>query len=109
VLKESKIVLTWRLGNKPGVYLLKEHYDVVSTFILSKLKEREAIKLEELIDGIKEISLDRSADLAWILLQVKSDLEAKKLITVNVIGPSRQQIVNLNTAIKSWWVNGSSR
>ena len=107
--EESNIILTWRLGDKHGVYLMKKHYDVVSTFILSKLKEREAIKLEELIDGLKEISLDRSADLAWILLQVKSDLEAKKMITVSVIGRNRQQIVNLNTTRKSWWVNGSRR
>jgi hypothetical protein len=105
--EDSTIILTSRPDHRPGVFLLKRHYDAVCAFILSRLREKEAIRLEDLIDGIKAISNDEKADLAWVLLHVKSDLEAKKVITVNVIKSTRTQIVNLNVVRKSWWVKDS--
>ena len=100
------VVLTLRPDHKPGVYLLKEHYDAVSTFILSRLKEKEAMRLDDLIDGIKAASIGQNTDMAWVLLHVKSDLEAKKIINITFIKPMRTQIVNLNGVKKFWWSVG---
>jgi hypothetical protein len=101
---QRDVILTSRPDHKPGVYLLKSHYHTISTFIVSKLKVREAIRLDELIDDVKAIYLSPHVDLIWVFLQVKSDLAAKKIITVNVVGPNRIQIVALNHVKKSWWV-----
>ena len=61
--------------------------------------------LDELIDDVKTIYLSPHVDLIWVLLQVKSDLTAKKIISVNVVGPNRIQIVALNQVKRSWWVS----
>ena len=102
----NTVILTIRPDHRPGVYLLKEHYDAVCSFILSRLKEKEAIRLDDLIDGIKATSIGQNTDMAWVLLHVKSDLEAKKIITITFIKPMRTQIVNLNGVKKSWWSAG---
>lgn len=101
---QNKVILTSRPDHKPGAYVLKSHYLAISTFILSRLQAREAMRLEELIDEVKTIQLGPGIDLIWIFLQVKSDLAAKKIITVNLIGPHRIQIVALSQVKKSWWV-----
>ena len=62
------------------------------------------MRLDELIDDVKTVYLSPHVDLIWVFLQVKSDLAAKKIITVNVVGPNRIQIVALNQVKKSWWV-----
>jgi len=102
---QRDVILTSRPDHKPGVYLLKSHYHTISTFIVSKLKVREAMTLDELIDDVKTIYLSPHVDLIWVLLQVKSDLAAKKIISVNVVGPNRIQIVALNQVKRSWWVS----
>ena len=102
---QRDVILTSRPDHKPGVYLLKSHYHTISTFIVSKLKVREAMTLDELIDDVKTICLSPHVDLIWVLLQVKSDLAAKKIISVNMVGPNRIQIVALNQVKRSWWVS----
>jgi hypothetical protein len=98
------VILTSRPDHKPGAYLLKSHYRTISTFIVSKLKVREAMRLEELIDDVKTVYLSPHVDLIWVFLQVKSDLAAKKIISVNVVGPKRIQIIALSQVKKLWWV-----
>src|SRR5262245_28725619 len=92
----SDLILTSRPDHRPGVYLLKSHYQILSKFIVARLKAREAMRLDELIDEVKTIDLGPNVDLPWVFLQVKSDLTAKKIINVSVVGPNRVQIIAIN-------------
>lgn len=86
-------ILTWRPGNKKGVYVNKGHYEKVSRLILKLVRERRELGLGELIEEARNITLKPTTDIAWVLLHVKSDLQARGLIDIAVIGPDRKQVI----------------
>ena len=91
---QNTTVLTWRPGNKRGVYVLRQHYEAVSKLIFSLLNDKQSVSLEELIEAAQSLSLEPKADVAYVLLQVKSDLQVKELIQVDMVGPYRKQIIS---------------
>lgn len=97
-MSEKETILTWRPGNGKGAYLYRTHYTAVREFILRILDEEKRITLIDLIERAgDQLTLDPpDADRSWMLLQVKSDLEARGLITVSWIGPQRVQLIEKN-------------
>jgi hypothetical protein len=79
-MNEAKI-MTLHPGGKQGVNILLRRYEVIKTFILSKLKEHSEITFDELTDlAVKELSANFDGKVVWYMVTVKLDLEARKLI-----------------------------
>lgn len=79
-MNETKI-LTLHPDGKQGVNILLRRYEVIKTFILSKLKEHPETGFDELTDlAVKELSESFDGKVVWYMVTVKLDLEARKLI-----------------------------
>ncbi|MBU1014356.1 MAG: hypothetical protein KKG99_15255 [Bacteroidetes bacterium] len=79
-MNEAKI-MTLHPSCKQGVNILLRRYEVIKTFILSKLKEHSEIGFDELTDlAVKELSANFDGKVVWYMVTVKLDLEARKLI-----------------------------
>jgi hypothetical protein len=95
-IKEEKIEMM-RLENRRGAVLLKTQYEVIADFILDALKanSEHEIALNELLE-IAHPKLDAQfhGDVSWFLLQVKQDLEARRIITT-MLTRNREQIIRL--------------
>ena len=107
-MSEPSVVLTWRPGNKKGVYIQKKYYDLFSNFIISLLKEKDTLTLNDLIEYVQAQLILPDINLVWTLLQVKLDLEAKGLIKVSVVGPNRLQLIRIkkltSRALNTSWL-----
>ena len=82
---------------RDGIVVPKEVYDMISDFIVSSLvsAKDERMTLNELIEKVKdEVDVVRNGKIFWYLLQIKQDLEAKKVITV-IVGRNRIQYLQL--------------
>lgn len=79
-MNETKI-MTLHPSGKQGVNILLRRYEVMKTFILSKLKEHSEISFDDLNDlAVKELSESFDGKVVWYMVTVKLDLEARKLI-----------------------------
>ena len=79
-MNEAKI-MTFHPSGKQGVNILLRRYEVIKTFILSKLKEHSEISFNELTDlAVKVLSESFDGKVVWYMVTVKLDLEARKLI-----------------------------
>lgn len=77
---QTKIRLEKPSGKK-GIYILEEHYFLLSDFILSLVSVKRSITLCELLELARNsASLIVPCDVAWLILEVKQDLEARGLI-----------------------------
>ena len=77
---QTKIWLEKPSG-KRGIYILEEHYFLLSDFILSLVSVKRSITLCELLELARNsASLIVPCDGAWLILEVKQDLEARGLI-----------------------------
>lgn len=73
-----------------------EIYNSIRDFILSTVKEHEVISLSMLLDEALQCeALSGKDNLGWYLLQVKRDMEAKGVITVD-----RKNILLMGQRIK---------
>jgi hypothetical protein len=73
-------ILTWHPLGKVGVYVPKKDFEVISDFVLSTL-EVEDITLLELIErGERALAHLVEENIAWHILVVKLDLEARGII-----------------------------
>ena len=89
--------LTWHPQGKTGCYISKRDYDIVRDFILSTLSSGE-MKLVELI-ALGEQQLDGHIDenIAWHILVVKLDLEARGIIvSFSKLAPYKSQFMKLS-------------
>jgi hypothetical protein len=79
-IKEDKI-MTLHPQGKMGVNILKRRYDLISNFILGTLKQRGEITYQELNDlAVEELSDNFDGKIAWYIVTVKLDLEAREII-----------------------------
>lgn len=90
--KDENIVITYRPDGKKGVIITKAHYEMLSTFILATLDEQAELTLHDLLDKANmELADSIDSDVAWFLLQVKLDLEARDYIRT-VVAPYNKRI-----------------
>ncbi|KUG24786.1 hypothetical protein ASZ90_005400 [hydrocarbon metagenome] len=79
-MSETKI-MTLHPSGKQGVNILSRRYEVIKSFILSKLKEHSEISFDKLTDlAVEELSESFDGKVVWYMVTVKLDLEARKLI-----------------------------
>ena len=79
--ESAQKIMTLHPGGKQGVNILLRRYEVIKTFILSKLKEHSEISFDELTAiAVKELSANFDGKVVWYMVTVKLDLEARKLI-----------------------------
>lgn len=73
--------MTLHPKGKKGVNILQRKYDVVKKFILDKVEEHGEITYE-LLDDIARKELQKTFDgkVAWYIVSVKLDLEARGVI-----------------------------
>jgi len=83
--------------DRGGVYISKLHYDLLSEFILSTLKDKEDVALPLLLEEATKQFYDFSpGDLPWHFLRVKYDLEVKGLIVTKIeTQPHRTQLLRI--------------
>ena len=84
----------------------EQDYEKLSVFILTRLEEAGAdgITLHNLVQEAQEkFNSDFNGNVSWYLLEVKYDLELRKLI-LKTISPNREQIIRINSE-KKWWFN----
>ena len=78
---QDETVVTFRPGGKKGTTMLKSHYDQMASYILSLLDRDANVTLNSLVEKAQaDISDSIDSDIAWYILQVKLDLEARDLI-----------------------------
>lgn len=77
----SEKILTLNLDGKKGVNILKSRYDMMSNAIISVLENKEQVTLV-VLGNLVEADLHSKFDgkIAWYLMAVKLDLEAKGII-----------------------------
>ena len=82
-IKREGSIQTFRPDGKKGIRIREHVYDQLCAFILSALDSEEGLTLHELLDkGNLDLPNISDNDVAWYLLQVKLDLEARGLIKV---------------------------
>jgi|SRR6478609_9282770 len=98
-VKEEKIEMM-RVENRRGAVLLKNQYEIISGFILRVLNSspENEISLNDLLE-LAHDKLDEQfhGDVSWFLLQVKQDLEARRIITTTLTR-NRQQFISLRNS-----------
>lgn len=86
----------------------EQDYEKLSVFIISRLERggQAGITLHDLLQEAQEKSnTDFQGNVSWYLLEVKYDLELRKIIT-KTLSPQREQIITLNSDTdKKWWFN----
>jgi len=95
-IKEEKIEML-RMQNRRGAVLLKNQYDTISGFIVDVLKTypENEIGLNELLElAHPKLDAQFHGDVSWFLLQVKQDLEARRIITT-MLTRNREQFIRL--------------
>ncbi len=74
-------ILTLHPQGKKGVNISREKYDTIRNFILKTIKKHGKITYQALNDLAEEKLSDNFAgSVAWYLVSVKLDLEARKII-----------------------------
>lgn len=91
----TETIQTWKAKNRKGAVIPKRHYDQLSSFILTKLRNTDGITLLELIEHARaEIAKDYGDSVSYLLLIVKKDLEVMSIITIEKL-PDRTQFISL--------------
>lgn len=95
MVRESEVVETLRPDGKKGITLQRLVYEELSSFILTTLDTEEEVTLNKLLDeGQLSLKAPGVRDMAYLILQVKLDLEARGFIyTYNT--PVKKQLMLL--------------
>ncbi len=96
-------------GGRNGPSILRKEYELLSVFILSLLKSKGEITLTELLEAAHEkLKSKLPGDILWIILNVKNDLEARRLIKithlkrcVQFISIKRKRAQHIKTFLRS--------
>ncbi|HEY3405446.1 MAG TPA: hypothetical protein VGK59_18815 [Ohtaekwangia sp.] len=79
----DEIIWTYRPDGKKGTQISRAQYNLLASFILNVLNAHEEVTLQQLLEKAQaEISESIDSDVAWYILQVKLDLEARDLVRV---------------------------
>ena len=101
-MTDSNIVVTQHPEGKKGASLSRPDYDLIRDSILSILEQTDKLTLNQLIDQVQQRCHARLVtNLAWRILMVKLDLEAKGLIKI-VSHPSDRHTVHLRLNRRAW-------
>jgi hypothetical protein len=77
----EKVIFTKHPEGKKGACIAKSDYHHICNSILSILEQDDRVTLPDLIDVVqREFNMGIHANIAWRILVVKLDLEAKGLI-----------------------------
>lgn len=77
----SAKILTMHPQGKKGVNISREKYDTIRTFILKTIKKHKQITYQKLNNlAIEKLTETFDGSVAWYLVSVKLDLEARKII-----------------------------
>ena len=85
--QKVEIVTLKRIAKSDGAIIPKHSYETLSNFIISTLASEndQFITLNDLLERAqKEIPHTFPGEMLWYLLQVKHDLEAREIVTINV-------------------------
>ena len=78
-MEYDKLVFTKHPDGKKGACIPKDDYTTLCSSILTVLENEDRITLVELIDVVQN-NVGLNANIAWRILVVKLDLEAKGVI-----------------------------
>ena len=74
-------ILTLHPKAKKGVNISRIKYDLIKEYLLQKIKSNHTISYQDLNDlAVKELSDTFEGKVAWYVVTVKLDLEARGLI-----------------------------
>ena len=91
-----KKYLTWHPLGRPGAFISKKDYDVVRDFILSTLIAEEMTLLDLIALGEQKLSGQIGENIAWHILVVKLDLEARGVILSFLkLAPYKSQYIKI--------------
>ena len=83
MIERSNIIVTQHPEGKKGANISRTDYHLICESIFSVLQQTEKLTLNELIDQVQHrYNTGLVTNLAWRILMVKLDLEAKGLIKV---------------------------
>ena len=93
-------ILTWQPRGRPGAYISVANYKTISNFILDALRT-ENITLKQLIElGEVRLAQEVHGNIAWNILIVKRDLEARGLVRNFVRwAPHKEYYMKLNMRV----------
>lgn len=78
---KTERILTQHPQGKKGVNILKTKYDFIKDFILKTIEENGQISYSNLSDkAVKDLSDNFDGKVAWYIVSVKLDLEARGII-----------------------------
>ena len=81
-MKESEKIQTFLPDGSKGEYILKSKYEQWSRFILAALNTEENFTLNDILERARtNAPVSQHNEIAWNILQVKRDLEARGLVT----------------------------
>lgn len=96
-LREKDMIVT--AGEKRGV-MPRAYYERLMTFIIETLEAQETVPFFALLEQAEQnFSREFRGELAWYLLYVKQDMEARRLIKV-MRDKKRQQWIRLKKKYK---------
>ena len=82
-MEVSNVIQTKHPEGKKGACIPKQDYFLLSESILNVLQHVEKLTLNELIDEVqRQTTFEFASNVAWRILVVKLDLEAKGIIKV---------------------------
>ncbi|HRG10050.1 MAG TPA: hypothetical protein PLJ08_15860 [Cyclobacteriaceae bacterium] len=106
-MKMDKTLLR-KSGSRVTTKMSEQDYEKLSVFIISTLEQAsdEGVTLHDLVQEAQEkFNTDFRGNVSWYLLEVKYDLELRKIIT-KTLSAEREQIIKLNPdGDKKWWFN----
>lgn len=101
-MEADNVIFTKHPEGKKGAALPKTDYHVICESILNVLLQEEKITFNELIDQVQtRLAFGLMNNVAWRILVVKLDLEAKGLIKVSPHKYDRH-VVHLKLNRRAW-------
>jgi hypothetical protein len=105
-MKMEKALL--RKSQSRATKMREQDYEKLSVFIISTLEQagQSGVSLHDLVLQAQEkFNTDFQGNVSWYLLEVKYDLELRKIIT-KTLSAQREQIIKLNPdGDRKWWFN----
>ena len=101
-MEANNLIFTKHPEGKKGAAIPKTDYYMICESILDILQQEEKITFNELIDEVqRRLTIDLMTNIAWRILVVKLDLEAKGLIKVTPHKYDRH-VVHLKLNRRAW-------
>ncbi|MBX2915697.1 MAG: hypothetical protein KF856_10555 [Cyclobacteriaceae bacterium] len=106
-MKMDKTLLR-KSQSRVATKMREQDFEKLSVFIIHTLERagQAGVTLHDLVLKAQEkFNADFHGNVSWYLLEVKYDLELRKIIT-KTLSPQREQIITLNPdSDKKWWFN----